>query len=138
VAATRIHLRGISGYDPFGSGGEHDDKASLATDRNTSTAWYTEHYISFTKKGVGLLLDAGRPVLARGITIQTDTPGFNAEIESGSNTGGPFHPVSQIRAINGETTLELNQHSKAQYYVVWITKLPPANNHVDLNEVTAS
>jgi hypothetical protein len=138
AAAARIHLRGISGYDPFGTGGEHDDKASLATDNNTSTAWYTEHYLSFTKPGVGLLLDAGRPVRARGILIDTDTPGFNAEVESGASTSGPFHRVSNIQTINGETTLELNQHAKARYYVVWITKLPPGNNHVDINEVTAS
>jgi serine/threonine-protein kinase len=137
ATAAGIHLHGISGYDPYGSGGEHDSTAALATDNNTSTSWDTEHYISFTKPGVGLLLDAGKPVRPKGITIDTPTPGFTAQIRSGSTPTGPLHPVSPLEVINGQTTLALNQSTSERYYVVWITKLPPTN-HAEIDDVTAS
>jgi eukaryotic-like serine/threonine-protein kinase len=137
TAAAGIHLHGISGYDPYGSGGEHDSKAPLATDNNTSTSWDTEHYISFTKPGVGLLLDAGKPATPKGITIDTPTPGFTAEIRSGPSPNGPFKAVSGSVTINGQTTLSVHQTANERYYVVWITKLPPTN-HVEIDEVTAS
>ncbi len=137
AAAAGIHLHGISGYDPYGSGGEHDSKASLATDNNPSTSWDTEHYISFTKPGVGLLLDAGKPVSPKGITIDTPTPGFTAEIRSGTAPSGPFNPASNMVTINGQTTLTVHQSANEQYYVIWITRLPPTN-HVEIDEVTAS
>ena len=140
--AATIHLRGIGSWDPFGNNHEeHSSSAPNATDHKESTYWNTEHYNSFTKRGVGLVLDAGRPVKPHGITIKTGTPGFTAEIQAGSDTSGAsYHPVSigGAKTINGETTLELDLHSAQRYFVVWITKLPPGSGVVEINEVTAS
>jgi eukaryotic-like serine/threonine-protein kinase len=138
-AAAAIHLRGVRGYDPFGDNKtEHDSAAPNATDRNRETYWETEHYNSFQKPGVGLMLDPGRAVSPHGITIDTTTPGFVAEIEAGNDpNGGDFHRVSRSATISGETTLELDLHAAKRYFVVWITKLPPGTESVQIDEVRA-
>ena len=138
--ASRIHLQGVSGYDPYGTGGEHDSKASLATDRTTSTSWDTEHYNgdSLNKPGVGLLLDAGKAVSPSGVTVQTSTPGFTAQILAGNDrSGSDFRTESPPQQINGETTLVVHLHQPKRYFVLWITKLPMGVSSVQITEVTA-
>jgi serine/threonine-protein kinase len=138
--AASITLRGVGAWDPFGDKQEHNSIAGNATDKKLSTYWETEHYNSFTKTGVGLILDAGRAVKPRGITIKTGTPGFMAEIQAGNDrTGADFHPVSgPPQSINGNTTIELHLHSPQQYFVVWITQLSPGKSSVQINEVSAT
>lgn len=139
-AAAGIHLRGVGSWDPYGDQEEHSSAAPLASDKNVSTYWNTEHYNSFTKPGVGLVLDAGRPAKPKGITITTGTPGFMAEIQAGNDrSGSDFHPVSigGPQSINGKTTLRLDLHQPQRYFVVWITKLSPGSSSVEINEVSA-
>jgi len=133
-----LHLRGVGSYDPYGDGQEHSSVAPRATDGNAGTYWDTEHYNSFSKPGVGLVLDSGRAVKPHGITLTTTTPGFTAEIQAGSSPSGPFHPVSATQTINGETTLELTLHVPFRYFVVWISKLSPGTSSVKINEVKAN
>jgi eukaryotic-like serine/threonine-protein kinase len=135
-----IPLSGVTGYDPQGTGGEHDADAPKATDHDPATYWQTETYGSpdfggLGKSGVGLVLDAGRPITLSSVTVTSDTPGFSAKIQGGSASTGPFVPDSSIRTVNGSTTFKLDGKS-SRYYAVWITRLPPgAVAHV--NEVTA-
>src|SRR5919204_1630167 len=138
--AARIHLHGIKGYDPYGDNhAEHDSDAPKATDGQQATAWTTEHYDSFDKPGVGLLLDAGKAVDPHGITVDTASPGFTARILAGDDpSGADFHPVSATRTINGETTFPLDLHAARRYFVLWITKLPSGVVQVQINEVRAS
>ena len=139
VTGAPVRLTGVSGYDPQGTGGEHDADASRATDGNPSTFWYTEHYRSPSfgglKDGVGLVVDAGSAAKLARVTVTTDTPGFTALIESGSSPSGPFTPVSGTRTVNASTTFTLSG-ATARYYVVWITNLG-SHASVDVNEVTA-
>jgi serine/threonine-protein kinase len=135
-----VPLSGVTGYDPQGTGGEHDADAAKATDHNPATYWQTETYDSpdfggLGKSGVGLVVDAGGPIKLSSVTVTTDTPGFTAQIQEGSSSTGPFVPDSSLRTVNGRTTFKLDGKS-GRYYVVWITQLPPgAVAHV--NEVTA-
>lgn len=138
AGAAAVHFHGVGAYDPFGDHHEHDSVAPLATDHNPGTYWETEHYNSFTKPGVGLVLDAGRRVSPHGVQITTGTPGFTAQIQAGSSPSGPFHQVSGLHTINGTTTIELYPNANAQYFVVWITQLPPGVASVQINEVTAT
>src|SRR5437763_392908 len=87
-AGTPVHLAAVTAYDPFGSGGEHDDKAGLATDGDGASYWETEHYNdapSLGKQGVGLVLDAGRSVQLHAVGVSTATPGFVASIRAGDS-----------------------------------------------------
>jgi tRNA A-37 threonylcarbamoyl transferase component Bud32 len=135
--AKPVALSAAGSYDPAGDGTEHAEKVGLAVDQNPSTAWTTEHYRSFTKPGVGLVLDAGSSVALRGLTIQTDTPGYTAEIKSGKSPSGAFVPVSASQTVGSSTTFKLNGRP-ARYYLIWITKLPPGGDHADVNEVKAT
>jgi serine/threonine-protein kinase len=139
TASKPVRLLGLSGYDPQGTGGEHDPSASQATDGNSATFWYTEHYSSSNfgglKDGVGLLLDAGSAKKVKQLTITSDTPGFTARIESGQSQTGPFPPVSSSQTVGSRTVFTLNG-PPAEFYVIWITQLP-SNGLAHVNEVTA-
>jgi hypothetical protein len=136
---AKISLSGVTGYDPYGDGQEHDGDAAKATDSSPETAWTTEHYRdapSLGKQGVGLVLDAGSAVTVSQLGIATDTPGFTAQIRAGDSPSGPFRADSSTRTVGGRTIFHL-QGAKARYYVIWITKLGAGYDHADVNAVSA-
>ena len=90
--ARFVRLTAAGAFDPEGDGHERDEEASLAVDGNPSTFWRTERYSRFFKKGVGLVLDAGRRVRVRQVVVDSPTPGVRAEIRIGSSRTGPVHP----------------------------------------------
>ena len=67
--------------------------------------------------------------------MQTDTPGFTAEIQAGNAAGGSFTTVGSSQTVTGTTEFQL-EDATARYYLVWITELGP-NNVVHVNEVRA-
>lgn len=138
TADTRsVSLAGVSSYDPYGDQHEHPEAVSRATDGNTATYWTTEDYRSFTKPGVGIVLDAGQPVEVSSVRVRTDTPGFTAQIRAGNNLSGPFRAVSGSGTVGNVTTFEVHITAPMEYYVVWLTKLPPGSGTAHVNEVRA-
>jgi eukaryotic-like serine/threonine-protein kinase len=136
ATGVALNLNGVGAYDPVGGDGEHDAEAPLATDGNLSTYWQTEHYRSGLRKdGVGVVLDAGKGVVAKSVTVSSDTPGFTATILSGAAPSGPFADDATSETVGSRTTFTLRGKA-AQYYVVWITDLG-ANDSVHVNEVRA-
>jgi serine/threonine-protein kinase len=132
---TPLLLHGVGAYDPDGGDGEHDSVAYRATDGDPTTYWDTEHYNTFQKRGVGVVLDAGRAVNGKTVAVRTDTPGFTASILTGRSPSGPFETDSASKVVNGSATFALHNQT-ARYYVVWITDLGP-NVSVHVNEVRA-
>ena len=124
-AAAAVEIAGVGAYDPFGDNrSEHDDEAPKATDGSAQTYWPTESYTSgLQKEGVGLVLDAGKPVELKELTVTTTTPGFKAEIRAGDSPDGPFETVVGKNAEATETTTWKLGGGAARYYVVWITEL---------------
>jgi eukaryotic-like serine/threonine-protein kinase len=133
-AARPVHLTGVTSYDPYGDHAEHDEDVGKATDGSLATYWTTEHYDSFTKPGVGLVLAAPRSEHVTRVTVRTDTPGFRARIEAGSSKSGPFSAVSGSKVAGSSTTFSVHGGA-ARYYVVWITKL---SGFAHVNEVRAA
>ena len=131
--AKRIRLTAVGALDPEGDNRENDELAVLAVDGDTATAWRTERYTSFFKTGVGLVLDAGRPVAMKRVRIETATPGFTAEIRGGPTREGPFHQLAPARVIQESTAIPLRDQ-RARYLVVWVTKLPNGTA-ADVSEV---
>jgi hypothetical protein len=131
--AKRIRLTAVGALDPEGDNRENDELAVLAVDGDAATAWRTERYTSFFKTGVGLELDAGRPVAMRRVRLQTATPGFTAEIRGGSTREGPYRRLASARLIQETTTIPLRDQ-RARYLVVWVTKLPNGTA-ADVSEV---
>lgn len=129
-----VNLSAIGAWDPDGDGQEHDIKASAAEDGDSGTYWPTETYVDgLQKPGVGLLLDAGRAVRLRRLVVTTDTPGYNALIEAGSASAGPFRPISRARTVATTTAFSLRARAK-RYYLIWITRL---DHTAHVNEVRA-
>jgi len=137
-ARKAVKLSGVAAYDPFGDQGEHDEDVRLATDGDPATSWTTEHYSDFTqsKDGVGIVLDARGARKLSKLVVASSTPGFTAEIKSGSSSTGPFTSiVSGSQTVGGRTTFPVTGDA-ARYYVVWITDLGESD-HAEVNEVTA-
>ena len=132
----RIRLTAVGALDPEGDNRENDELAVLAVDGDAATAWQTERYTSFFKTGVGLVLDAGRPVAMKRVRLQTATPGFTAELRAGMIREGPFRRVSAPRVIQETTTIPLREQ-RARYLVIWVTKLPNGTA-ADVSEVSLS
>jgi serine/threonine protein kinase len=141
-SGAAVRLEGVTAYDPFGTGGEHNADAPLATDGDTGTAWRTESYhASFAaigKQGVGLVLDAGKPVELHELGFSTATPGFTAEIRAGDSAQGPFDSIVAPAKTASDRTLYSIASGAHRYYLIWITALPKHYNLVRINEVRAS
>jgi tRNA A-37 threonylcarbamoyl transferase component Bud32 len=130
-----VKLTAFEDYDPQGDQSEHPESVANATDGDISTFWTTETYRTFSKPGVGLILDAGKAVSIEHLQIVSDEPGFTAEILAGDNPTGGFVPFSEEQEIGRRTTLELAGGKSYRYYVVWITD---PNRRAHVNEVRAS
>jgi serine/threonine-protein kinase len=137
---TPVQLTGVGDvYSGPGHPDAHADTASVATDGSASTSWMTQTYGDQTfgglLTGLGLVLDAGSPVKLARVTVTTPTPGFVAQIQASPSPTGALTPDSSTQTVSGTTTFTL-QGRTAQYYVVWITQLPP-QLYAQISEVTA-
>jgi putative peptidoglycan lipid II flippase len=138
--STPIRLIGVGSYDPPpGDGEEHSERAADAVDKDPATYWTTETYNDFPstgKHGVGLVLSPQRAAATiTRVTIQTNTPGFSAQLQTG-NSLGTYHAISGVEQIQNGTTFELDQGSVEAYLVIWVTSIPAGYAHV--NEVRAA
>ena len=136
--ARPVLLAGVGAWDPQGGDGEHDADAPLATDHDPSTFWRTEHYQSFDKPGVGVVLAAPSARRLKSVTVTTDTPGFTAEIQAGPSAHGPFTAVSPSSVVGDRTRFAVQDGKPGKFYVVWITQLPPGSDTAHVNEVSAT
>jgi hypothetical protein len=84
-----------------------------------------------------LILAASAPAALRSLTIQSDTPGYTAQIKSSNSASAGFAPVSSAQTVGGSTTFKLKGRA-ARYYLIWITKLPPGSDSAHVNEVKAA
>jgi len=130
-----VHFTTAAAYDPFGDRQEHDQDLNKAIDSNPDTSWETEHYQSFTKPGVGLVVGTNSAVSPKTLTIATGTPGFTAQIKAGDSSDGPFHPVSSSQTVNG-SPVSFDLTGGGRYFLVWITSLGD-NVQVAIDEITA-
>ncbi|HJU36234.1 MAG TPA: hypothetical protein VJ716_02310, partial [Gaiellaceae bacterium] len=145
-SGSTVQLHGVGNYNPSTlSTDSHANTAAAATDGDPSTPWITQIYSSpefgglmAPYNGLGLVLDASRPVKLQSLTVHSPTPGFRAEIRSGSSQSGPFSSDSAAKTVGSSTTFALNG-ATAQYYVVWITSLAGTTEGymARISEVTA-
>jgi serine/threonine-protein kinase len=129
AGSTPVHLRGVTSYDPVGQEAQlFGATAPNATDGDPATAWQTQTYntpeFGGLKDGLGLVLASHGSVALKSLTVTTSTPGFVAEIESGSSRSGPFVVDSASRTVGGKTRFVLDGKS-GSYWLVWLTQLGP-------------
>jgi serine/threonine-protein kinase len=119
-------------YDPApGDGQEGSASVQLALDGDRTTFWESERYdtpeLGSIKDGVGLYLDAGRPLVARAIRIVTPQEGWRLELYVANTV--PDSVAGWTKVGSGEmdrTTKTFNLDTGGQrfrYYLIWITRL---------------
>jgi len=147
---TAIRLSGAHDYNPDALSGpkaQNPADDGLAVDGNVNTAWPTEHYYSgqLGKPGVGLYVDASKPVQAQKIEIYTQSPGWSVQIWATNSppdpavfTTGPggWTRLAQLASVQRKQPITLQTPKTGyRYYLVWITSLPPGQDIAYINEV---
>jgi hypothetical protein len=134
--APFVRLSAAGAFDPDGDGRERDEEAGLAVDGRRDTAWRTERYSStFSKEGVGLVLDAGRRVRVERVVVDVPAAGGRAAIQLGDEREGPFATVSPARNLSGRTTFRVARRP-GRYIVIWVVAVP-TGGAVEIAEVRA-
>jgi eukaryotic-like serine/threonine-protein kinase len=146
----RVQLGGqaASDYDPEGDDGEESpEAANLVLDGLPNTAWDTETYEAgfegASKSGVGLYVDAGKPIPARRLSLTTSTPGFEAAVYASRSVPGSINgwrKVSRTETVGERQAfqLDLGQGKSFRNYLVWLTKLPPDQGKAKIEELRLS
>jgi serine/threonine-protein kinase len=133
-------------YDPLGDKQEHSDAASRVVDRDPGTVWTTESYTAGIdgagKKGVGIYVDAKPEVNAVAMQVQTPQPGWHATIYAAPAGAAPQGFPDGWKKVGGGTVHDSDQRFKLntagteyRYYLVWITKLAPAQERAEISEI---
>ena len=136
-------------FDPLGDDDEHADEARLAVDKDPGTSWTTETYSGSTlagKDGVGLYIDAAPSVAATKMEIDTPKPGWQVEIHvapEGDAPNGAPGKAGEWQKVGGGTVKRKRQRftlrtggKPYRYYLIWITKLPPGQERVEISDVS--
>ncbi len=120
-------------FDPFGTDGEHDDRAPLATDGDPATSWDTESYsdpvVASAKAGgdgVGLLLDLGRSRPAEALALTSPTEGWAARVYVLADAPAPDVATWGDAAAEGDdlpadAAFDLGG-ADGRYVLLWITR----------------
>ena len=122
-AAPFVKLTAVGAFDPEGDGRERNEEAPLAVDGRTTTFWRTEHYSSFFKSGVGLVLDMGRRARVERVLVDSPSTGASAEIQLGDSPQGPFRAVTPARPLTTRTSFAVPRRT-GRYVVVWVVGMP--------------
>ena len=142
-----LAARAAEDFDPIGGDGEHGEDADFVLDRDPATVWSTETYSTgdLQKEGVGITLDAktndGGGIRARRLVVSTPTPGFRAVVY-GAVDGRPevldgWTEIAPAREIAEREQIELDTSERAyRHYLLWITELPPDEDHAEIAELT--
>ncbi len=144
LAEVRLAGGAASDYDPQGDNSESPEAARNAIDGIRSTYWDTESYqggfAGSHKSGVGLYLDAGRLIAARGLALVTATPGFKAAVYA-SETVPPglkgWTRLTPARQVKQDFTFRFDTHGrKYRNYLLWISELPPDKEKAQIHELS--
>ena len=121
--APFVRLTAVGAFDPEGDGRERNEEAAFAVDGRSDTLWRTEHYSSFFKSGVGLVLDMGRRARVERVLVDSPAPGSTAEIQLGDSPQGPFRAVTTKKPLTPRTSFAVARRT-GRYVVVWVVGMP--------------
>ena len=132
LSEVRLAGDAASDYDPEGDNKESPDAAGNAIDGSLGTNWSTETYQGgfegSDKSGVGLYVDAGKLIRARGLTIATAEPGFRAAVYGSETVPANLRGwtrLSPVERAAQDHTFRLQPRNRSyRYYLLWISALP--------------
>ncbi len=115
---------------PAGDGSERTGSVPNALDDDASTTWETERYSSATfgglKKGVGLLVDLGKPTRVGSVELVTTGGGATVELRAADKLGArveDYRVVASGKADEPALALTPAAGTTGRWYLVWITGL---------------
>ena len=115
----------------------------MAVDGDASTSWPTEEYDTgaLQKDGVGLALAPVEGVPARGLDLETTTPGFDVTIFGAEDPVAPdsiesgWTEIASEDDVGRKGRIDLDTAGRDfSHYLVWITALPNDENKVEIAE----
>ncbi|HEY8479361.1 MAG TPA: AMP-binding protein [Spirillospora sp.] len=117
-----------------------DKDLKTVIDGRPSGKWETQSYADANfgnlSKGLGVILDMGRPVEIANVKINSPVSGGIIQVKVGdSQSPESLKPIGQQTPNGGEMTVTANPHVTGQYVLVWFTKLPTPHKG-RLGEVT--
>jgi eukaryotic-like serine/threonine-protein kinase len=132
LSEVRLAGKAARDYDPEGDNKESPEATRNAIDGNRGTNWNTETYQGgfegSNKSGVGLYVDAGKLIRARGLTLVTATPGFEAAMYGSetvpANLRGWSRLTQSAKVAEDHTFRLRTRNRKYRYYLLWISALP--------------
>ncbi|CNF23610.1 integral membrane protein MviN [Mycobacterium tuberculosis] len=109
-------------------------------DGKPSGKWETQSYSDADfgnySKGMGVLLDMGKPVKIARVEVISPESGGTLQVRVGdSQTPSDLKRIGEQPANGGKLTITASPEATGQYVVVWFTKLP-ASLKGRLGEVT--
>jgi hypothetical protein len=124
-------------FDPYGDDrNEHRGDVGRVLDDDPGTSWTTERYTGGlgTKPGVGIYVDAKPGVVGKRLDIRTQTTGWEGKVYVSNSVDPEATDLTGWQDIGAtfvadkkKLSLQLDTAGqKFRYYLVWITKLPPA------------
>jgi len=136
VALTAVSAHG---FDPLGAPGdpyaENDALAPYAIDDDPATSWHSHYYLGNPvfgglKAGSGLILDMGRTVRLKSVTVTLGpAPGADVAIKVSDDPTlalPSFTTVATADGIGGAHTFLTSRSAPGRYVLIWFTRLPRA------------
>ena len=126
-------------YDPFGSGGEHDELAGAAIDGDFTTAWKTESYLDplpRQKAGVGLVVSVEGPATSLSATGVRD--GTVWSLYWAENTPSDFAQWNLVDdgTVRGSDLTSTFSQKSSGAWLIWFVDLPAANDGTYNSSIT--
>ena len=127
AAGVAITPVSATGFDPDGTGNEHNELAPRAIDGNNGTMWVTHLYRTDTfgsvKNGTGLLLDLGTSKQVGSVSVNVIGNPTTIQIYvTGSKSITGDTPLGTLTNGSGEQTVR-GTPTSGRYVIVWITRL---------------
>lgn len=140
--AGPLQLVGAKAFDPQGDppNDENNGAAKLAIDGDPKTRWTTVRYLGNPKlgglkRGVGLIVDLGKPVPVSQVNLQLSGKGTNLQIrvpktDPATVTKPPMKSDSQWRTVGAQSnagnsaSIKLEAPETTRFVLVYLTSLP--------------
>jgi serine/threonine-protein kinase len=132
LSVIPLNESAVHDYDPPpGDGSENPEQKGLALDGDKTTAWETENYSSTSfgnlKRGVGLYLDAGRPIVARALRIFTPKAGWGFQVYVANQVPPDIRGWTLVASDTMDSTRKTvnldTAGQRSRFYLLWITHL---------------
>lgn len=126
----------VRDFDPGSRDGtEQPGSVPNSYDGDSSTAWMTDGYRSPTfgglKPGVGLLIDLGKPTVVASVKVGLTVPGADVELRAAGapgRTAADYTVVARAPGAKQVADLKPSTATPSRFWLVWITKLPKAED----------